>query len=100
MTATIRRSLAARQDLIDIWLTIALDNEAAADLMLDRIEDAIRRLADFPQLGPSREDLFFGARVILRRPYLVIYRFQSEPRQVDIVRVIDARRDLEAIFHD
>lgn len=69
MTFAIRRSRAARDDLIEIWVSIALHDELAADRQLDRIEDGIRQLADYPEIGPAREELIAGARAILRAPY-------------------------------
>lgn len=100
MTFAIRRSLAARDDLIEIWVNIALHDEAAADRQLDRIEDAIRQLADFPEIGPAREELVVGARAILRTPFLVVYRIDRENGGIDVLRVIDARRDLKALLRD
>jgi toxin ParE1/3/4 len=92
--------LAARDDLIDLWVSIALHDEAAADRQLDRIEDGIRQLAEFPELGPARDELIPGVRAILRAPYLVLYRVDRERHCLDILRVIDARRDLEAVLHE
>lgn len=100
MTFAVRRSVAARNDLIEIWVRIALHDEAAADRHLDRIEDGIRLLADFPRSGPAREELLPGFRAVLRAPYLILYQIDDERRRIDIVRVIDARRDLEAALHE
>ncbi|MDE2596192.1 MAG: type II toxin-antitoxin system RelE/ParE family toxin [Sphingomonadales bacterium] len=100
MTFAIRRSLAARDDLTAIWVSIARHDEHAAIRQLERIEQGIRQLADYPEAGPARDDLIDGIRVILRRPYLVLYRVDHAQSVVDIIRVIDARRDLEALFHE
>ena len=39
---------AAREDLIAIWTHIAADTPAAADRVLDRLEEAASHLADNP----------------------------------------------------
>ena len=47
----------ALADLNEIWEFIAADNSRAADGFLDEIQDAIRALVAFPQLGHIRADL-------------------------------------------
>jgi plasmid stabilization system protein ParE len=44
----------AREDLIDIYLTIATENESAAEKIVESIEVRVTSLADYPRLGPSR----------------------------------------------
>jgi len=98
VTFAIRRTLAARDDLVDIWIAIAVHDVRAADRHLDRIEDAISKLGEFPRIGASRPELMPGARALVRSPYLVVYTVDDLLRQVDIVRVVDARRDLQVLF--
>lgn len=43
---TIKRTAQAEEDLIDIWLYIAHDDERAADRVLDDIEEKLLLLAD------------------------------------------------------
>ena len=47
----------ALDDLDEIWTFIALDNVAAADRVIQEINDAIRAVLPFPQIGHSRPDL-------------------------------------------
>jgi plasmid stabilization system protein ParE len=42
-----RMEMFGRQDLIDIWGRVAADNPAAADALLDRIDEACSRLIDW-----------------------------------------------------
>ncbi len=90
---------AARDDLNSIWDYYAVDcqNPDAADRVRDELFGAFDKLARTPGLGHFRSDL---AREPLRfwkvRRYLVIYR--SERRPLEIVRVLHAARDLEAIL--
>lgn len=98
MSFQIKRTLLARNDLLEIWLTIAQDDRAAADRNLERIEVAIGGLRDFPRLGAPRDELLQGARTLLRSPYLVFYRIDDSLEEIEIIRVIDARRDLDVVF--
>ena len=50
----IKRTAKAEEDLISIWLYISQNNPAAADRLLDEIEEACSLLANHPQLGPAR----------------------------------------------
>jgi toxin ParE1/3/4 len=68
----------AEIDLDEIWFTIALSNTNAADRMLDRLAYRISMLEDFPEIGSARPELGEGARVLVERNYLVIYRLVSE----------------------
>ncbi len=47
----------ALADLNEIWEFIAADNLDAADRVLDEIQETIRTLVSFPELGHSRPDL-------------------------------------------
>jgi len=68
---TLLRTCLARQDLIDIWDHVVADNLAAADALLNRIDDACLGLLEPPRLGPARDDI---------RPGL-IYRVPIRLRQ-------------------
>ncbi|WP_017664588.1 type II toxin-antitoxin system RelE/ParE family toxin [Porphyrobacter sp. AAP82] len=94
MSRTARHAHAARADLLDIWLHIALDDPLAADRQIDRIENAIGRLIDFPEIGHAREDAGPGVRLLLQDSYLVIYRYRKEQALVVIERIVHGRRDV------
>lgn len=99
MSLALRRSLAARRDLLEIWLSIATDDMLAADRHLDRIEEAITGLAEFPFLGAAPPELGEGMRAVLRTPFLIVYRANEGQGEVEIVRIVDARRNLSILFH-
>jgi plasmid stabilization system protein ParE len=63
---TIKRTLDARKDLVEIWSSIAVHDEEAATRLLDRIDEAIMRLEQFPRLGREREDIEPGLRGLLK----------------------------------
>ena len=60
----VRLSEAARDDLLDIWRYIACDSIGAAERQLHRLEAAIARIGDFPEMGLARADLREGLRVL------------------------------------
>lgn len=88
----IRRSSHAEDDLIAIWLYVAKENEAAADRLLDRIEERWRQLAAFPFSGASRDDIGPGIRHVAVGEYLTFYRVGAEA--VEILRVLHGRRKI------
>lgn len=96
-------SPAAERDLEDIWLTIADNNPRAATRILRIIGTRIATLAAYPRLGPRRPDIRPRTRVLVERPYLILYEIRPDApdrdvKTITIVRVIDGRRDLTRIF--
>jgi toxin ParE1/3/4 len=96
-------SPAAERDLEEIWLTIAADNPQSAGRTVRAIGVKIARLADHPRLGPRRGDIRPATRMLVEAPYLIL--FETHPDideghvdEVEIVRVVDGRRDLSGLF--
>ncbi len=94
----------AREDLDQIHAFISEDNLAAADRVLEAALATFADLAGMPGMGRRRtfkssalSDLR-SFRVSGFRNYLIFYR----PRAggVEIVRVLHAARDLDALFGD
>lgn len=92
------RTRQAEEDLIDIWTFIAEDDPAAADRLLDRIDEVCGHLAENPKLGPARPELRPGLRTMIVARYLILYRVM--PNCVEIVRVVHGARDLTSLFRD
>lgn len=96
------RTQAAERDLEDIWLAIATNNPVAADRMIRAIAARIERLSHFPRLGTRRTDIAPSARMLVEGPYLILFEVQPDTDEgtvefVEIVRVVDARRNLVGI---
>jgi toxin ParE1/3/4 len=96
-------SPAAERDLEDIWLAIAADDRRAATRVLRLIAARIEGLADHPRLGPRRADIRRGARMLVEGRYLILYETRPDTDEgplyaVEIVRVIDGRRDLSTLL--
>lgn len=92
----IRRLPSAIRDLDDIWLHVALDDEAAATRLVERIARGVDRLADYPLSGPPRPDIAPDAHSLAVGNYLVLYRVGEE--SVDIVRVLHGAREITRLL--
>ena len=93
----------AEEDLIEIYSFIALDSLAAADRVLARLEASVEILARNPRIFARRPDIRPSTRVLIEGPYLVLYEThpdtdQGQIRSVEIVRVVDGRRNLKNLF--
>lgn len=93
----------ARQDVIDIYVSIGLEHAAAAGRFFDRIENKTQLLTLQPRMGAKRPDIRRNLRMVLDAPYLILYRIEpdddsSPVTQVEVVRIIDGRRELSAVL--
>jgi toxin ParE1/3/4 len=87
---------AAREDLIDIWTHVAMDDPVAADRVLDRLDEAASNLIQHPEMGPARDDIRPGLRYLVSGSYLILYRILGD--DIEIVRAVHGRRDLYGLF--
>jgi toxin ParE1/3/4 len=65
--------------------------DAQADTYVEDIRAALRRLADFPFIGPARPDLFPGARSLSVGQHRIFYHVTGST--VRVVRILHARAD-------
>jgi toxin ParE1/3/4 len=103
MPAELLWSPQSRTDILQIYLRIAADNPSAADRFLARIERRATTLAEHPRLGPRRDQIRPGARMLIERPYLILYEIRPDDEtaaveKIEIVRVVDGRRDLRRLL--
>ncbi|SHE14110.1 Toxin ParE3 [Chlamydia abortus] len=92
----IKYAPAAVDDMDEIFSYITQDNVVAAENMLDRINTAVSKLADFPNMGSVLSDDDFsllqrGYRFIVVDPHLIFYRLIDN--WVIIHRILHGRRD-------
>ncbi len=92
----LRRTAQAEQDLIDIWAYIAGDNPAAADRLLDLLDEKSQALAHNPQIGMAREDVAAGVRHFPVGKYLILYRDLGDG--IGVVRYVHGMRRLRGLF--
>jgi toxin ParE1/3/4 len=88
----------AEEELREIWRHIAADNPAAADRLLLRIDGKLQLLRDFPGIGTLRDDIRPGLRMLVEGYYLLLYEHDAANDAVELVSVIDGRRDLSTVF--
>ena len=87
----------AEEDLFQIWSYLARQtSQTIADRQIRTIRQACRRLGRLPYSGRTRDQLVPGIRSILIEPYVAFYRVTNT--NVEIVRVLPGRRDLEAVL--
>ncbi|MGX5774256.1 type II toxin-antitoxin system RelE/ParE family toxin [Methylorubrum zatmanii] len=93
----------ARLDLIDLYLAIGSRDPAAAERIYDRLEERAAQLARQPRMGPRRPDIRPSTRVLVEAPFLILYETIPDAdacpvEEVEIVRVLDGRRDLRVLL--
>jgi toxin ParE1/3/4 len=87
----------AEWDLIEIWGYWAREASIeVADNQLRGIDRAWERLEDWPFSSRARDELLPGLRSLAVHPNVIFYRVRDD--HVEIVRVIDGRRDIDRIF--
>ncbi|MEW6447597.1 MAG: type II toxin-antitoxin system RelE/ParE family toxin [Bacillota bacterium] len=89
----------AQGDLLDIFDYVKRDRPEAANRLLQLVDEAIGRVADFPWLGrePRDERLQqLGYRILVVDNYLIFYVVKSG--HVEIRRVIHGRRRYEFLL--
>ena len=87
-------------DLDEIYSYVARDSVNRAGVVLDRILDRIEVLRAMPSAGCVREEFGANIRSIPSPPFVVFYRVLGDEARVQILRVIDGRRDLGTVFFD
>lgn len=86
----------AKIDIREIVAYVRERNAPAAPKVRQNLQEAMRRLADFPGIGHSRSDLSDESlRVWAVYSYLIVYRPDAKPLQ--IVRVVHGARDLKRL---
>jgi toxin ParE1/3/4 len=93
----------ARQDLFDVYALVGKDRPSAAESLFDAIEAKTVLLCQHPRLGPRRPDIRPATRVMVEGVYLILYETHPDAdddpvRQVEIIRVLDGRRDLTRLL--
>ena len=87
----------AGADLLTIWRWGAAHfSPETADAHLRDIHHAASNLTEFPEVGVARDQLVAGIRSIVVYPTVIFYR--NGDTAIEIVRVVDGRRNLAAFF--
>ncbi len=86
----------AAQDLEDIWVYLAQNNQIAADKQIATILNRLPMLAQFPDLGQMRDDLGSKLRSFPVKPYIVFYIKLDDG--IEVVRILHNSRDIDRLF--
>lgn len=92
----IKYTPAAVDDMDEIFSYISQDHITNAEILLERLNGEIVKLADFPNMGSVLSDeentiIQRGYRFIVVQPYLVFYRITDNT--IIIHRILHGRRD-------
>jgi addiction module RelE/StbE family toxin len=91
----------AEKDLIDIFEYILSDNPSAATNFLDKIDESILKLEDFPYIGVVPDDSrlkYLGYRILIVENYLVFYVVYEDEDLVEIRRILHGKRQYDFLF--
>lgn len=93
----------AMNDLDDIYCYISeeLFVESAATELLDRVENSIMQLKEFPNLGTRLTDEYLrlkGYRRIIVDSYIIFYILDEQKRKVIIMRILYGKRKYEDLL--
>ena len=98
MVQKIKWTRRALKDLSDIYEFIARNSGLYARIQVERLQDAVANLNNFPSMGrtvPEFQNLPY--REILVGDYRVIYRHDEKRKQVNVMAVVHGRRLLKGI---
>jgi toxin ParE1/3/4 len=89
-------SAPAKQDLRDLTNYLLQFSTNAANNFLNVFEEKFRLLADFPEMGRTREELAPSLRSLPVDKYVIFYRVIKNGIQIE--RVLSGYRDFEDVF--
>lgn len=89
---------AASRDLDEISSYYAIHNIEAGEKLLDEIENKCKYLISFPNIGRSYRSIRADLRGLSCSGYIIFYRVGNN--YVEILRVVNGSRDLEALFSE
>jgi toxin ParE1/3/4 len=88
----------AIQDLDDISDYFLERNIQAGEQLLQEFTKKCRNLVTFPMMGKSYSQVRADLRGITLQGYIILYRLIDDG--LEIVRVVNARQDLESLFEE
>jgi toxin ParE1/3/4 len=90
------KSSQAERDLLSIWLQLSVHSDSAAEHAIDLIEQRCSVIQQFPYGGEPCPQFGENLRWFPAGNYVIFYR--PEVDRVQVVRVLDGRRDLNRAF--
>ncbi|MEM6432367.1 MAG: type II toxin-antitoxin system RelE/ParE family toxin [Cyanobacteria bacterium P01_D01_bin.115] len=71
-------------------------NLASAESFLSGLDATLKRIAQFPQIGRKRDELYPGLRSLPYKQYLIFYRLLDDA--IEVFRVVSGYQNLTALF--
>jgi toxin ParE1/3/4 len=96
--ARLRFTPSALADLAAISAFIAEDSPNRARTLIERIIERCQVLKTFTTRGRPRPEFGADVRALPVRPFVIFYRIRDDDKDVEVLRIIDGRRDLGTIF--
>ena len=91
-------NILATQDLKEIVNYFTVNNIEAGEQFFQKFDRRCEQLINFPSMGRSYAEIRPDLRGLPFDGYIIFYRVLDDG--VEILRVINARRDLPSIFED
>lgn len=91
----VRYAQSARDDLFDAWLFIAKDSPAAADRVLDTIEQEANTLSGQPLMGRVRPELGKRVRSWPTSTSYILFYVSWETEGITVLRILHHARDIQ-----
>jgi len=88
----------AQEDLAEIGIYIALDNDRQAETFVASLRQKARQIAYAPRIYRSRDDLAPGLRSAAVGNYLLLFRIVGNG--IEIVHIVHGARDLKRLFEE
>jgi toxin ParE1/3/4 len=88
----------SKRDIEQIAVYIGIDEHRpiAADRLIDRIVETVDFLAQHNTMGTPRDDLGSGYRIYTVSRYVIVFNPVADG--IEVVRIVDGRRDLTSLF--
>ncbi|MDB9524364.1 type II toxin-antitoxin system RelE/ParE family toxin [Oscillatoria sp. CS-180] len=97
MSRVCRITPRASQDIKDIADYLATHSSLdRAETFLSDIDSVLQRIAQFPQIGRKRDELYPNLRSLPYQQYLIFYRLLDDA--IEVFRVVSGYQDLTALF--
>ncbi len=93
----------ARADVKSIYIEMGKEQPRSAERYFANFRRKVELLIEHPRLGERHPEVFRTARMLVEAPYVILYEIRPDADDgpidtVEIVRVVDGRRDLSALF--
>lgn len=100
---TITKTALAEINKAATYISKTLDNNIAANRLLDTAEKKINHLADNPYINPLVQDSFLaanGIRFQLVEKYIAFYVIREEKKQITVIRFLHSKRNWMSLISE